>query len=269
MLSMTDPLQRIDSSVLMSFADGELAPEDAAHVEAALAADPSLRDEVESYRRTRRILDQTLGPVANVPPPQHLIDLIKHTTPPAPGATRKIVSFAAHAKARPVWIDALAACMLLGAGVGAGLILTPRQASSADLAVAVALDGTLTGASVVAVALEKQPSATILRQNGVNVKPVQTFFVGERPCREFEVSTEGTGAVGIACRTPDGWRLETILTADVSADSGYQIASGPNDALIDDVLDRLSATTGLEREPEACLLERGWLTDGASACGLR
>lgn len=259
----------INSDTLMSYADGTLSAEAAARIERAIEGDQALRDELEDYRRTRQVLVQTIGPLVQDAVPPGLVDLINRTAPGSPGTSNKVVNFPPIRKTRPVWTDALAAGLLLAIGVGAGSIMNSGSAGPADMVVAVSADGMISRASVIAAALETQPSASVFRQDGIAVKPVQTFFSNEMPCREFEVATETAGAVGIACRHPTGWRLETILAASVTQGSGYQVAAGPNDALIEGVLNGLSATPGLERDPEACLLGQHWSSSGANACNIR
>ena len=248
----------ISTATLMAYADGTLAPEEAVHVEQAMAASAELREEVNDYRLSRRALEQALVPLDQMPAPPSLVDLIlTHKGAPEP-ATPSVINLADHRKARPVWIDALAAGVLLSVGLGVGGMISGAGRTPASV-FAMADNGALAPGSILATTLESGSSSVTRVRDAVQVRPVQTFMAGDTPCREFEVLAGSAGSVGIACRRQDGWRVETLTAANVASEpAGFRLASGPQDALLEAALAGLNASSGLDAEAERCLITAGW-----------
>jgi hypothetical protein len=245
----------ISTATLMAYADGKLAPEEAVRVEQAMAASAELREEVNDYRLSRRALEQALVPLDQMPAPPSLVDLIlTHKGAPEPA----VINLADRRKARPVWIDAVAAGALLSVGLGVGGMISGAGTTPPSV-FAMSDNGTLAPGSILATTLEGGSSSITRVRDAVQVRPVQTFMAGETPCREFEVLAGSAGSVGIACRRQDGWRVETLTTANVASDpAGFRLASGPQDALLEAALAGLNASSGLDAEAERCLITAGW-----------
>ena len=258
MAGKLDPATEMSAEILMAYADGTLAPEEAERVELALAASAELRQEVNDYRLSRRALEQALVPLDQMPAPPSLVDFIlTHKGEPEQAIT-SVINLAERRRARPVWIDAVAAGVLLSAGLGAGGALSSAGTAPASV-FAMADNGTLATGSILAATLESGPSSVTRVRDAVQVRPVQTFMAGETPCREFEVLAGSAGSVGIACRRQDGWRVETLTAANVASDpAGFRLASGPQDALLEAALAGLNASSGLDAGAEHCLITAGW-----------
>lgn len=106
--------------------------------------------------------------------------------------------------------------------------------------------------------LSTTPSAESATLPGdAQVRPILSFVDGSgRLCREFEMASHVSTALGVACRGEDNWRLELLVPAADRPDgaAGYVQASGYNEAAVDAVLGRLKASEPLSAERERALL---------------
>jgi anti-sigma factor RsiW len=82
---MSNPVSEMD---LHAFIDGELSPERAAAVEAAMARDPLLAARVRDFRADKLTLIAAYGPLINVPVPAALLKMAR-TKPPRLTAKRR------------------------------------------------------------------------------------------------------------------------------------------------------------------------------------
>ena len=64
----------IDPKMVAAYADGELGPEDMALLEAAMAADPALAEEVAAHRALRATLSAHFAPILDMPVPDRLTE---------------------------------------------------------------------------------------------------------------------------------------------------------------------------------------------------
>jgi len=197
----------MDETRIIAWIDGELPPEEAAAVEAAVAADPDLTALADRHRRIRARFAAAFAPLLDDP-----VSLPKRQ--PA-----RIVSLASvreerAALARPqsrwrnwAWPGAVAASLLVGilAGHGAG------PAGIADR------DGALALSTPVAQALDRQTSGEL---GLVNVALSFKSHDGQF-CRSFVAQHIG----GVACKAADGWQVR--YAAPVDAQHGdYRMAGG-------------------------------------------
>lgn len=67
------PHHPIPETLLHAYVDGELDEADLARVEAALAADPALAEEVETWRRDKLLIARVYGPLLDRPLPEPLL----------------------------------------------------------------------------------------------------------------------------------------------------------------------------------------------------
>ena len=95
----------LSDETLMAFADGALAPEEAARVAAAVDADPALARKLDRMRRSADALKQAFAGQLDIEPPQNLQDVFKA----APQRGAKIIAFPRAVRAPASWITAAAA----------------------------------------------------------------------------------------------------------------------------------------------------------------
>jgi|GEM_PF-589320 len=110
-----------DDETLMAYADGALDAAAAARVAAHAALDAATRSRIASMRRTGALAKAAYAPILDEPVPKRLLDAIANARP-----SGAVVAFKAKPGARK-WIGgALAASLLLAAGLGAGGVFTGR-----------------------------------------------------------------------------------------------------------------------------------------------
>lgn len=227
----------VSDETFFAWLDGELTPEEAARVAAAVAADPALAARAEEHRALAARLRGAFDPVAREP----------MRLPSAP-----VVSFAearAACEARtapPLWkqVAAMAATLALGIFAGNQLIgesSSPVQPEAGRLVAAAALEDALYTRLASAPAEEgprigltfRDPSGTI--------------------CRTFT----DVAASGLACHEGGDWRIRGLFQAPEGQAGEYRMAAGadPNlAALVDETI----AGEPFDAEQEKTALEQGW-----------
>jgi len=211
-----------DDPMLMAYADGELDGEEAARVEAAVAADPALAEVVAAYRALRDRLGKAFAPVLDEPVPTHLL----------PSA--ELVPFRRRRGGWVVASGALAASLMLGLIVGH----RPRPGGEAEFA---------TG--VLAQALEHQLAA-----DPGSVRVAVSFRdQRNRLCRVFT----STARDGIACRSDLGWALIDTRPGGAGASTEYRQAGSADAALMARAQDMMKGPP-LGRPAEERARARGW-----------
>jgi hypothetical protein len=219
--------------------DGELAPAEAAEMEAKAAADPQLQLLAEQHRVLGAQLRGAFDPIAAAPVPEHLGAAAR---PPA-----KVIDFAAAKRARsmpslPQWA-AMAATLALGILVGT---MVPQRGGGP-----VELQG---GKIYAAAALDNALDTQLASAPAGDVRIGMTFRdeAGEI-CRSFT----GGAASGLACREGGRWKLKGLFAAPEGQRSDYRMAAGmdPNLAAL---VDSTMAGEPFDAAQENAALKRGW-----------
>jgi anti-sigma factor RsiW len=261
---------------LMALADGELSGEEAARVEAAIAADPVLARRLEAERGLRAALRGRLDPVAQEPVPLALTDLIaraaaadagqgmtgKVAPAPAPSPAEVVDLAAARTrrkeaeKARdraarrpnvPIFADrrmafAIAASLVLGLMLGSqlhreGPVTQTRAGLAASGSLARTLDRQLASAGDVD---GLRMLASFRRQGGDY-------------CRVFA----GTATSGIACRRDGTWLLERTMAGGGGPSSDYRQAGSVQGDMLAAAQDMMRGDP-LDAAQERAAIEKGW-----------
>jgi anti-sigma factor RsiW len=261
---------------LMALADGELSGEEAARVEAAIAADPVLARRLEAERGLRAALRARLDPVAQEPVPLALTDLIaraaaadagqgmtdKVAPAPAPSPAEVVDLAAARTrrkeaeKARdraarrpnvPIFADrrmafAIAASLVLGLMLGSqlhreGPVTQTRAGLAASGSLARTLDRQLASAGDVD---GLHMLASFRRQGGDY-------------CRVFA----GTATSGIACRREGTWLLERTMAGGGGPSSDYRQAGSVQGDMLAAAQDMMRGDP-LDAAQERAVIEKGW-----------
>jgi anti-sigma factor RsiW len=272
---MTDPSQPdITSEMLMAYADGVLDADTTARIEAALPDRPDWQAELAGYALTRDRLAHAFDDALSEPVPDALTRLVLGgasdsagdvgTAPPAPPSTGQVLRFPTERRRLPMGRLAAAAAVfaagtLAGGGGAAFLQVASREAPNATIMLA----STLAPADPLARVLESAPSAvTVSLGDDRRVRPVQSFARADGTlCREFEAGREGAGGVvGLACREPEGWRVDMLLATPhaPALDGGFATASGAHSEAIDARLDAMGAGDGFDAATETCLIAQGF-----------
>ncbi len=224
----------ITPELLAAYADGELDYGDRQRVEAAMATDPKLVDEVRAHRTLRAQLKAHFGSILLEPLPDRLLPA--KATPPA------IVDFAAAKEtrdsrravfSRSAWPlgGALAAMLVLGVML-AGTFWT--NGSELPESTALALDSQSSGE-----AGDTRVLLSFVDTNGSY-------------CRVYtERSTSG-----IACRSGGDWQLRWRGRGDAPPEGEMRQASS---AHVFTEAQRMSATDALDAAQEARAIADGWV----------
>jgi hypothetical protein len=266
----------ISDEMLMAYADGELAQDMRARIEAYLAVAPQGRRRLAAFTATGRGLADIFDRPMREPVPQHLLDPVTGSQSERARATRVFnvtpISLGRQQRTLPsttrTWALAASFATLLAAGVGSiwFLQLTPTDAD-ATYGLAISIGGKKTAGSALASALETAAtgsSATrTIDSQAASIRPVFTFGTGKSEyCRQYEVLRKDMpGLAGVACRETDGtWRIETQIAFAPrrSTDGGIAPAGLETLAPIEAVVNRMISGDVLGVDDEARVMNGGW-----------
>lgn len=242
---------------LQAYVDGELGPEDAARVEAAMAADPAVADAVAQARRLRDQLRQAFEPMLDEPVPAHLLALARGggaaaAPAPAPASVATATVHALPRAPRRRWGlpegAAMAAALVLGIALSRFVLAPPAGPVVSDAGRLVA-DGSLEDA------LQSQLASGADSDVGIGL----SFRDREgRYCRGFRLGGE-RDLSGLACRSGEGrWEIPVVVSGPAAPAGELEQASTalPEAVLaeVDARIDGEPLDAGQEREAR----DAGW-----------
>jgi hypothetical protein len=228
-----------DDERLFAWLDGELAPAEAAEMEAKVAADPQLQRLAEQHRALGARLRGVFDPIAAAPVPERLQAALR------PSA--ELIDFAAAKRVRtmpslPQWI-AMAATLVLG--LFAGTMVPQRGNAPVEVQ----------GGKIYAAATLNQALDTQLASAPTGDVRIGMTFRGQAGeiCRSFT----GQASSGLACRSGGRWQVRGLFTVPEGEGGDYRMAAGmdPNLAALVD-----STMTGepFDAAAEKTAKDRGW-----------
>jgi len=227
----------IDDEKLFAWLDGELEPDEAAEVEAAVAADDRLGALAQQHRRMQLQLSAAFDSVAELPMPDGLRKAA------APGVEIHHFPRARRLWGVPQWA-AMAAT--LAVGVMAGSLIAPR--STAPVA---ADSGKLYAAADLDRALDTQLASA---PAGDRIRVGLTFRDRRGAiCRSFT----GPGESGVACADGERWQVRGLFAPASGQQSEYRMAAGPDPNLMA-LVDSMIAGEPLDAAAERTARDRGW-----------
>ena len=228
-----------DDEKFFAWLDGELAPAEAAAMDARVAADPQLAALAAQHREFSAQLKGAFDPVAEEAAPARLQSLLH-----APG---NVVDLGAVRRARtlpslPQWA-AMAATLAVGILVGT---MVPQRSA----APVVTHDGQIYAASAIDHALDAQLASA--PAGDVRVGLTFRDHAGEI-CRTFTAAASS----GLACRDAQGWRLRGLFAAPEGQNGNYRMAAGmdPNLAAL---VDSAMAGDAFDAAAEKAAKDKGW-----------
>jgi anti-sigma factor RsiW len=238
----------IDDEKLMAYADGELAPDEAAEVEQAIARDDTLAARVSALAESRALARRALGVAP--PVPDALAARIRAMAEAAAApAAAQVIDLASRRRTVPFWQLPVAASVALAVGVFGGLVSQPDGGASGGLAIAAIDEPALVEALATVPAGERTEIV-----GGADFAAVATFRDGEgQLCREFEHGgTDTDRVVAVACRDDASWKVRFAVAATAVDADGYVPASSLE--TLDAWLSAVEAGAPLSDDEEAAAL---------------
>ena len=230
---------KFPQETLMAYADGELDAETRRAIEAEMAVDPQLAQEVAKHAALRADVGRAFAGVLT----EQVPDRLMRTATKTKATPRRQWSW-------PEWTS-IAASLVIGV-FGGYLILRPDPAT--DI-IASTADGHIVASGDLAEALSAQLSS----EDGSAVDIGLTFRAksGEY-CRTF-AARASQPVVGFACRAADAWRID-ILSTGPRAESGgdYRMASTQLPAPIVQAIAGRMQGEALDADEEAIARQRSW-----------
>ena len=227
----------VEEERFFAWLDGELPADEAARVEAEVAADPELRRKADEHRALGAGLRTAFGGVAAQPVPDGLRQAVRA------GGDVKVVNIS-HARAA-----ALAAT--LAVGVFTGNLLTGGILGSGDSS-PIAPEG---GRLVASAELENALYARLASAPADSGPRIGLTFRDKSGaiCRTFEDHS----ASGLACREGGDWRIRSLFQEPEGQAADYRMASGADPQLMEAV-DAAIDGEPFDAAQEKSAMERGW-----------
>lgn len=235
--------RNVSDGMLMALADGELTGADASKLMARIKANPALAARYAQFTDTALAVRHAMDPG---PVPDHLIRTVL-TAPtgysPAPEQVTPLRRKPQTSRGGFGWPLALAASVLLSAGMGFYLGGGNFAPAPADPGAALALAGTPTGESVALA-------------DGATARVLGSFDTDLGLCRLIVLqSADGGAGRSVVCQSPDGaW--QTALSVSEGGASAFALASDMAVGTVDTFLDTIGAGAALSPEEEARTLRR-------------
>lgn len=228
-----------DDEKFFAWLDGELSPEEAAEMEAKVAANPDLVRLAEQHRSLGAQLKGAFDPIAEAPVPERLRAAVR---PPA-----QVVDLVAARRARSMPVAAQ--WMAMAATLAIGILVGTRVPHGGDGPVQMQ-GGKLYAAAALNNALDTQLASA----PGGDVRIGVTYRdqAGEI-CRSFTA----TAASGLACRTGGRWQMKGLFAAPEGQANDYRMAAGmdPNLAAL---VDSTIASEPFDAAAEKAARDKGW-----------
>lgn len=225
---------------IAAYSDGELAGDELARVESAVAADPELARKVEAHRALKAKLGAHFAPILNQPVPDRLAAMLQ----PEP-QTAEVVSFGQERAKRGLAPMVRRWAPIAGPALAASLVLAFFQPwNSTDLPTGYANDR-------LAGVLDTQLAAA--QAAGADTRILVSFQndAGEY-CRAYRMSDVG----GIACRDSTGWEINREYTLDGAQTTEYRQAGSEAELLA--AVQDMAPDGALTAEEEAEAKSNGW-----------
>jgi hypothetical protein len=248
----------ITPEMLAAYADGELSAEESAKVEAAMAANPALAEEVDAHRALRETLGTHFAPILEQPVPQHLTALLKRD---AGLAKDNVVDLTQIRRAReeekraqaprralsPRWVIGGTLAASLSLALLFGSRISAPGGSGLDMK-----EGELVASGALDKALTTQFASS---QGDAPVRILLSFKAQDgRYCRGFE---QGSTA-GIACRAEGNWQIVRTQSGAIDKAGGNYRQAGSGAADIMAAAQDMADGAALDARAEQSARDADW-----------
>ena len=238
----------VEEGKFFAWLDGELSPEEAAQVAAAVAASPELSRKAEEHRAMAASLRGAFGAVAAAPVPERVAAAVR----PAPDNVMDMARAREDREVRrtPLWTQMATLAATLAVGIFAGNVMTSGLSSGPTGPIA-SENGRLVASADLEAALYSQ-LASAPADSGPRVKLTFRDRAGAI-CRTFE----DRSASGLACREGGDWRIRSIFQGADGQATDYRMAAGADPRLME-IVDDSIAGEPFDAAQEKAAMERGW-----------
>jgi hypothetical protein len=229
----------VRDETFFAWLDGELSPDDAARVEAEIAADPRLKAMAEQHLAMQSRVKGAFDSLLDAPIPEQLLP------------KDNVVDFSAarEAKARPRWSGlpqwaAMAATLAVGIVVGTMVpqrSVSPVEVQGGKLYAAAALDQSLD------TQLASAPTNEAIRI-GMTFRDQSGSI-----CRSFTQAQSS----GLACRSGDRWQVRGLFAAPEGQADSYRMAAGMDPQLAA-LVDSTIVGEPFDAAQEKAVKDKGW-----------
>ena len=232
----------ISTETLMAYVDGELPPEEMAHAEAEIAANPELARYVAEQRALSRDLHAAFDEVLNAPMPDTLTAAVMRGTKPQSGrAWRDFL-------ARRFWVWTglpVGAALAAGAALGV-LLIAPASdivAGRSGLVARGGLETALNGQ------LAAEQTASAEAKIGISFRNHSGDF-----CRTFTAQR----VAGVACHESGAWQIAALAQTEGEAQGAYTPAASAMPDAIRSAVTAMIAGAPLDAAGERRAQTQGW-----------
>jgi hypothetical protein len=235
----------VEDEKFFAWLDGELPADEAARVEAEVAADSRLSKLAEEHRKMAAGLRGAFADVEAQPVPERLAGMVR-------GQRSKVVDLAearerrAHRKAPSLWVQMGVLAATLAIGIVTGNLITGGTASP------IAPEG---GRLVASAELEDALYARLASMPPDSGPRIGLTFRDKAGaiCRTFEDQSTS----GLACREGGDWRIRNLYQSPEGQASDYRMASGQDPQLMEAVESSIGGEP-FDAEQERSAMEQGW-----------
>lgn len=237
----------VEDEKFFAWLDGELEPDEAARVEAVVAANPELSRIAQEHRAMAASLKSAFDTVAAAPVPERI----------SARPQDNVVDFAqaravrAERRSPALWAQAAALAATLAIGVFTGNLLTSSMSAKGPTSPIAAEGGRLVASAELEGALYTR-LASAPADSGPRIGLTFRDKAGAI-CRTFE----DHAASGLACREGGDWRIRGLFQGAQDPAADYRMASGGDPRLMD-MVDETIAGEPLDADQERQAQERGW-----------
>jgi hypothetical protein len=237
----------VDDEKFFAWIDGELAPEEAARVEAEVASNPELQSRADEHRRLKSRLGAAFDTLAVAPVPDRLLNAVREDNGRVISLADERERRAVRRSSLPIWKQAAAMAATLVLGVAMGNLIVPQSGTSPIAPEA----GRLVASADLEEALYAQ-LASAPSDRGPRIGLTYRDQSGS-VCRTFE----DRSASGLACREGGDWRIRALFQGAEGQATDYRMASGADPRLLE-IVDSTIAGEPFDAAQEKDALERGW-----------
>lgn len=238
----------VEDETFFAWLDGELPPEEAARIEAAVAADPRLSRLAENHRVMATGLRNAFRQVTTQPVPQRIQNASRSASAVVSLTDERERRSVRKASSIRIQMSALAATLV--AGIFTGNILTGSSMGGSP-----GLVSTEAGQLVASGDLDNALSVRLASMPAETGPRIGLTFRDKTGsiCRTFEEKA----ARGLACREGDHWRISSLFQASEGHSTDYRMAGGPDPRLMEEVDDAIEGEP-FDATRERSAMQKGW-----------